>query len=184
MHLDVTCFAVHSKMSGRELDMVPKTTTTMALGRRSWLLTRLAMVVCGAIIGAAVLVALISTVLRWLNVAPEETPLAVAGGLAGACAMLLALAWSSSSALKQERPDSAWIWMAPDPALMTPMAWTPAPMVFTDSLSPTPPESEQAAVRRQASASPHCSGRRPMRHPPSRRVYRPRRVLPLPPAEA
>lgn len=160
--------------------MVPKTT----------LLTRLAMVMCGAMIGAATLVALISTALRWLNLAPMDMPLAVAGGLAGACVVLVALALSSPSpsASEQERHHAALVWMAPDPALMTPMAWTLAPMILSDSFASesltSTPESARAAVRRQTTASPHCSGRRPARRPISRRAYRPRRALPLPPSEA
>lgn len=160
------------------------TKTTKPTERGERLLTRLAMMICGAIMGSACLVVLVPTVLRWFNTAPAQSPLAVAGALAGACVVLVALALSSSSAPERERRDGVLIWMAPDPALMTPMAWTPGPIVVLDSSISPDAEPATARQHKQTAMAPRCSHHRPpVGHGSSRRIRRPQRALPLPPAE-
>lgn len=154
--------------------MASKKVAARAADRRNQLLSLLAVMACGAISGAAVLLSIGVLARRWFSLAPSQAPLLVAGSLMGMGVALVALALSLSAS--GEDGAAAMVWATSDPALRTPMTWAPTPIILP--LAALPPVSRALAVRRRGGAARRCCTARRSLRPTMRRALRSTRAIP------
>lgn len=144
-------------------------------GSHQQLLHHLAVVACGAVSGAAVLLTIGSLTHRWLSVTPSQGPLALSGGLIGAGAVLIALALAPSGVEKEMERDGAPGWMESDPSLKILMTWTPSPVIIPFGAEQ---KSRARTARRRIAATRRCSVRQRGLSNGVRHSTRPARTLP------
>lgn len=167
---------------GEGSKMTPQKIETGIPARHHQLLYRAAIVACGAISGAAVLLSAGTLADRWFALTPDQAPLALVGGLAGAGAVLVALALTSLSSPKDGVCDAIFdaptAWMLADmaPLPRTPMTWTPMSIYLPHALSVV--DARSTAALRRTVAARRCAVRRRGGRLNTRRAIRSMRAIP------